>query len=315
MTDFKPGVQAWTEDQYHADLCPEPALSSSLARTMINETPLHAWVSSPRLNPDFEPEDNTAFDIGKAAHKLYLGKGSKLKIITAKAYNTNAAKADRDEAYKAGLIPLLRHQFDDVKDMVDAGRFQLQRHSIGDPFINAKPEDCEVCLAWEADGVLNRCMIDRIDHDNRIIYDFKTTGLTANPDRLDRIASDRGYEVQDAHYIDGVKSIFGGDWRFLFVFQEKKYPFLLSVIEMSPDWIDTGLRMVRRARQMWRWCLDSGVWPGYPSEVCMLSAPTWKDNQWYERELREANVQQSIKRDVLALSMKFQAPLNSEGAK
>lgn len=307
---FNFGVQNWTEDEYHRDPCPEPALSSSLAKTIINETPLHAWVSSPRLDPDFERTEKAEFDIGNGAHKLYLGKGSDLAIIPAKAFNTNAAKAARDQAYAEGLTPLLTHQFDKVKDMVDAGRFQLQRHECGDPFVDADPDDVEVCIAWEQDGVINRAMLDRIDRKKRIIWDLKTSGVSANPDRLDRVVSDRGYDISNAHYTDGAREVFGGDWTMRFVFQEKTYPYLLSIIDLHPEWIDTARRKVKRARHVWRYCLDSGVWPGYPSKVCTLEAPAYHDAKWYAREVQEDDVKRKTGADVLRLGMEFQAPLN-----
>ncbi len=97
---FKPGLQDWTPDQYHADPCPTPALSSSLARTLLDKTPLHAWAQSPRLDDEYVRVEKTVFDVGSAVHKLYLGKGSDLKIINASAFNTKIAKEERNQAYE-----------------------------------------------------------------------------------------------------------------------------------------------------------------------------------------------------------------------
>jgi len=312
MTDaFKPGLQDWTPDQYHADPCPAPALSSSLARTILTSTPLHAWAQSPRLDDEYVRVEKTVFDVGSAVHKLYLGKGSKLKIINADAFNTKIAKTERDQAYSDGLTPLLKRQFADVQDMVAAGRFQLQKNETGDPFEQVDRANAEACFAWQSDGIWNRCMCDLIDQPNRIVWDLKTTGLTANPETLSRIVDGRGYDVQAAHYLDGLHSClpdYGGGWKFRFVIQEKFYPFLLSVVELSDEWIDTARRKLKRAREVWRWCLESGVWPGYPGVICHLDQPTYSEGQWFEREIREDGVRQKTGLDVLALAMRWQAP-------
>lgn len=60
---------------YHADPCKTPSLSASLADTILSGTPRHAWLESPRLNPDHEPVEKRAFDIGSAAHEVLLGNG------------------------------------------------------------------------------------------------------------------------------------------------------------------------------------------------------------------------------------------------
>ena len=49
------GVHQIDGGAYHLDPCPEASLSSTLAKTMLAQSPLHAWTASPRLNPDWEP--------------------------------------------------------------------------------------------------------------------------------------------------------------------------------------------------------------------------------------------------------------------
>ena len=51
----EPGVYSLPDDAYHADPCPGPSLSSSVAKLMLDRSPLHAWHAHPRLNPNFEP--------------------------------------------------------------------------------------------------------------------------------------------------------------------------------------------------------------------------------------------------------------------
>ena len=42
-------------EAYHADPAPEPSLSSSVAKILVNLSPAHARIAHPRLNPDYRP--------------------------------------------------------------------------------------------------------------------------------------------------------------------------------------------------------------------------------------------------------------------
>jgi hypothetical protein len=64
------GLHRFAPEEYHRDPAPAPSLSSTLARVLLNQSPLHAWTASPRLNPMWEPKDSATFDIGRAASGL-----------------------------------------------------------------------------------------------------------------------------------------------------------------------------------------------------------------------------------------------------
>src|SRR5258708_191113 len=66
---------------YHADCSPEPSLTQSIAKILLNYSPAHARHAHPRLNPDHEPDDSTKYDIGNIAHRLILGLGRELEIV------------------------------------------------------------------------------------------------------------------------------------------------------------------------------------------------------------------------------------------
>jgi hypothetical protein len=85
---------------YHADPCPKPSLSCSLAKIIWKESSLHAWEAHPKLNPDYEPTNKRIFDLGSASHAVLLERGeSKLVVIDADSYRTNKSKHERNEAY------------------------------------------------------------------------------------------------------------------------------------------------------------------------------------------------------------------------
>ena len=66
----RPGIYELSAEEYHADPCPTPSLSSSIARTLLASSPHHAWWEHPRFNPGRVREEDEKFDLGTAAHAL-----------------------------------------------------------------------------------------------------------------------------------------------------------------------------------------------------------------------------------------------------
>lgn len=312
----EPGVYAeLTADQYHADPCPEPSLSASVAKVLYDRTPLHAWAMSPRLNPllaEDEETTNEAFEIGSAAHAALAGKGRNVAVLPFVDFRTKDAKAAKAEALASGCIVLTQPQFDRVALMVEAARVQLRSHAIGDVFVLNQTEVVHVA---EVDGVWCRAMADCIVEGKRgggVIYDFKTTAASAAPEAFTRTAVNMGYDVQAAHYLETVEAARGGRWRFRFIVQEKKDPWALSVVELAPGWLDTAKRKTARARALWRTCLDrfgDRPWPGYSAEIAVLDAPAWAEGRVYDREAVEETYRQQHGRDVLDAANAWQAPV------
>ena len=108
MTITEPGLYQMPLTDYIADPAPEPSLSSSLAHTLITQTPIHAFMRHPRLNPGAPREESNKMDIGTIAHGLLLeGDESRIVLIEAEDWRTKEAKEQRDQAYADGKVPLL----------------------------------------------------------------------------------------------------------------------------------------------------------------------------------------------------------------
>ena len=55
---------------------------------------------------------------------------------------------------------------------------------------------------------------------------------------------------------------------------EKTEPYLVSVVALDVEAINIGRQLNDRAKRIYRECLESGVWPGYPSAE-LISLPMW----------------------------------------
>lgn len=296
---------------YHADMLREvPTLSSTLARLIIARSPLHAWAAHPRLNPDWQPVERKTFDIGTAAHKAVLGIGPDIVAIPDDllaangAASTKAAKAFIAEAREAGQVPLKPLEVQLIDEMATRARELLDQAGVG----ALDPERSELTALAEIDGVWCRSMIDNAPLDPaHPLYDFKTT-TDANPEACMRAVINYGYDMQAAHYVATWKAATGEDRSFRFIFQEKEPPFELSVIELDEEAMQMAGRKLKRARELWRQCLESGRWPGYPRGVHRLSLPAWFHERWLDRETQEAAHKARTGRDVFD-ALAWQAPI------
>src|SRR5712675_710479 len=105
---MKPGIYYDISDEiYQTDCCDAPSLSSSIAKILVNDTPLHAWMAHPKLNPAFEREEKEIFDLGTVAHALLLQGEHIAEIIGAPDWRTKDAQMLRDDARSRGKIPIL----------------------------------------------------------------------------------------------------------------------------------------------------------------------------------------------------------------
>ena len=295
---MEPGIyHDLDESVYHADPCAAPSLSAGIIKTLLNDSPHHAWYAHPRLNPDFEREEKSTYDFGTVAHQVILGDTKKYEIISPNDYpakngnipigwTNDAIREKRDSVYAAGKTPLLPREFNEINRMASAAKTQLADHECNDAFIDGKSE---VTLIWQESGVWCRCRIDYISANGKNFYDFKTTDQSANPERASRMIFNLGYDITSAFYKRGIRKVLGiENPNYRFVVQEKEKPYRLSVCALDPMADAIADRKIDAAIALWGECLKTGVWPGYPKRIAYVAMPGYLETAWLERENRES---------------------------
>ena len=278
----KSGVYELPAEDYHADPCPEPSLSASIAWTLIDRSPLHAWTKHPRLNPDFEPVVKAVFDLGSAAHNMVLRQDSwreEIEIIDKPDWRTKDAREARDEAHAAGRHPVLREQYENLDRMVGV----LERHpQARRAFTAGKPEQS---LFWQDPdtGIWMRCRPDYEPSKPTAPWpDFKTT-QEGRPDRWDRrFTLDHGGVMRAAFYEEGIRRCYGVESPTLYyVVQEIAAPYAVTVrvVDSDSELMKIGRAMLRKAIVFWAESLKTGQWPCYEL-TGILALPHWAENQW-----------------------------------
>lgn len=276
----KPGTYLLSATEYHADPCPWPSLSRSVAEAFVHRSPLHAWWQHPRLNPDYAESESNRTSLGALCHTLLLGEGRGVAVYEGKDWRSNAAQEFKAAALEAGETPVTTPQYEQAERIVRAAKRQL-----GD----LGTLTSELCwVSKELEGLWLRCMTDLASPDGTVVYDYKTTSTAADP-RVSarRQAANLGYDFQQAFYervMAGVKPDLAGRITFRFIFQEIDAPYALSVLELSEADVAVARRQVDYAVTRWFECLDRDEWPGYGADPVRVALPEWRIRDWLERE-------------------------------
>ena len=273
-------IQSISAEAYHADPAPQPSLSSSVAQILLTQSPRHAWLAHPKLNPNYVAEEDSRFDLGSAAHAMLLeGDDSGIVWVDADDWRTKAAKEHRDAARAAGVLPLLIKYQPILQAMVAEAQTYVASSELGDILSTGAAEQT---LMWEENGTHCRARLDLLSADRRVILDYKSTENAA-PDAFIRQIGRMQYDVQAEFYCRGVRSE-GGDPTFVFLAQEITPPFACSLVGLSNAYREIGQSKCERAIRLWAHCLATNEWPGYSNRVAYAEPPAYMLNELAPKE-------------------------------
>lgn len=287
----KPGLYYDMSSQdYFDDPCPIPSLTQSIAKILLERSPLHAWHAHARLNPDFERDDATKYDVGNIAHKLTIGRGKELVVLREfEDWRTRASQEARRAAAAEHKLAVLGKHYARAERMVTASREQLALHRGLEDLFHEGHGHGEVCLAWQENGIWFRQLVDWLDLGGSTFVDLKTTDMSAAPHGLGRMMVNAGWPIQAAMAERGLNALLGpARRRFLFVVQEAdEKPYALNVVEMSEAALTMGRKMLDVAVTIWTECTLTGIWPSYPREIIVPEYPGYFEAAWLDREQTE----------------------------
>ncbi|MBB3313675.1 hypothetical protein FHT78_005469 [Rhizobium sp. BK196] len=307
-TATEQGLYRMTEKAYHADPCPTPSLSRSIAEKLILESPLHARAAHPKMTKQEEAEEKNdrKREIGSAGHAMLLQQSTEIAVIDHDDFKTKVAKDERTKAQKRGAIPLLTADYEQTVAMVEKARATLAQHdhpairALASPDAEAVRMN-EVTAVWKdrCGDLWARARMDRISitGDRLTIIDYKTTELSVEPDAVARAIYNNNYHFQDAFYRRAVRALFPEIDRhelkldFLFILQEQEPPFEITVARVDAAGRVIGEKMVSDAFLLWRKCMSENWWPGYPGGIVEAEMPAYIDTRWTARELEHPYLQ------------------------
>lgn len=271
---------------YHADPAPAPSLRSSIAKTLIDRSPAHAWIEHPKLNPEWRSTDPTKYDVGNIAHAMMLGRGKEIVAIEFNDWRTKEAKDVRADAAKQGKLAVLKKDYLLAAEMVDTARGRLDASQFDTAF---RDGDGEVVGIWQEGDLWFRFMADWICNPG-LIYDFKTTGLSVAPHNIGKVMAGAGWDVQAAFIERGLDVLDPGNRGrrcFRFVAMEDKPPYAMIICQLPEAVMTMGRKKLAHAVKVWAECVRTDKWPAYPLALVYPEYPGWAESQWLERETAE----------------------------
>lgn len=275
MIERKGLVLGLSETEYHA---PKDELSSTGAK-LILESPAkfkHQVLDGNRVHRD-------AYDLGTAVHTKVLGTGAQPVtcppelLASNGAMTTKAAREWKAEQQAVGRPVLSGADLAQADGMTEA----VLAHPVARKLFE-RAGNAEVSVFDERTGVKRRCRFDWLPDDGGIAVDLKTT-LDASKAGFSKSAAKFGYHVQRGFYLDILKNATGREVDMLFVAVEKEPPYLVAVHQFEPEFADMGEMEALEALDIYRRCMASGEWPGYPEEINMLTPPMWSIYEYTDR--------------------------------
>ena len=269
------GIYTMSHAEYHDDPCDVPSLSCSIAKILLNQTPAHARLAHPRLNPDYEGgEEASRLDIGTACHALLLEGIDSVAVCDFPDWRTKASQEARDVARLEGKIPLLAKQYATVQRMAESASLAL----ADCPDIHEatwSTGKAEQTIIWDEGDTVCRARPDWLANDHGLIIDYKTTELPS-PKAWMRAMVGLGYDVQDEFYRRSVKSLTGVEPEFVFMVQSTSAPYLCFFVSLSATRREIARIKVDKALAIWRTCMKADKWPGWPSGIMEAEATAWE---------------------------------------
>lgn len=295
-----------TTAEYLSDPAPEPSLSSSIAKIMLDRSPAHARLAHPRLGGQ-RNESTPEQDMGTLVHRLVLGKGADVHPVPAGDWRTKAARDERAAAKAAGKIAVLDRMAKEagiaaleicaqfpalgvsldgdseagilwqeevaVPRLVEAVRRDPVLHAAAVAVTGMEPTWTESPAIW------CRAMLDHVTfRDGRLhVYDLKTI-YSAHPDDCTRSALKFGYDIQQAAYTRAAELAwpeYAGRVVFSFLFCEVEPPYSVTVAQLDATMRERGRRRWAEAVETWSRCLHTDTWPSYTREPVTLQSPGW----------------------------------------
>lgn len=287
---YVPGFFAEVPTQhYHDDtLCEGVTLNQTVGKEIVDSCPAKARFKHPRLNPEANSADTTrAMDRGSVAHTLLLGRGKAFDVIPFDSRRSKDAKTAVAAAEAGGRIAITVDEYQRAAAMVTEARAQLvtiDRYAFDSDYGYS-----ELCiLAQDPVGPMTRALVDWYGDrhpDGLTLWDYKTLEGSANPLTLRWHMTRQGWAFQaawQARILHWLKPELQP--RFRFLAQETSPPFLCSVVEPDPGAMVIAHKMVAAAIGIWQRCMETGIWPGYPTESRAIGVTPGTEAAWVERE-------------------------------
>lgn len=260
------------------------ASASGLKQVLRSPAHFRHWVRNPE-----DDKESPALTFGRALHMAILQpdvfirtyavvEANAPKYPTSAQWNAKKSSPESDaakawwrewEVNNAGRIRLSLADYDRARFMADSAR----AHPVAAGLIVGG--DREITFRWE-DPVTNLKCQARADlyAAGEFLMDIKTC-RDASSEAFARAVASYLYDVQEAHYVEGIRA--NGDairW-FVFLAIESEAPYACNPCFLDAKANERGWALRQRAITRQAQCLQAGRWPAYGDGLTEIHLPTW----------------------------------------
>lgn len=312
-----------SDEEYYAGIGDEPMLSYSTAKTLVFQSPRHAYTAHPKLGGKSRKQTSaqakgSTFDalltggrivqLGPVKCSACKGKGGKPGSPCQRcngrgeylptSLQSNEAKAQWAAIERTGATPILPHKYAEAQSMVD----DIRDHMTELGCLPSDSAKTQVTILWEektSTGHIVQCCgrLDWWDDGIARIYDLKKID-SAHPDRCRQQIERYGYNIQAVAYKRGVEANFPelvGRVDFVNLMCEiEEPPFICTPIRPSGSQLVLGERWWKRAIDRWYECTQSGKWPAYAMGIMNQDASEWALKRDIEAEMAKDESEDAI---------------------
>lgn len=224
-------------------------------------------------------EETEALLFGSVFHCLALEPGEFGKRYAVKQFNgsTKAGKEEAATAKAAGLELVSARIYGAALAMAES----VWNHPLIGQIMTAVDKRTETSIYWSetVDGTEIPCkarldMLATVPGFGLVAVDLKSTD-DASPEGLSRSVLKWGYHRQAVWYRRALRAVGMDSSVFVLVAVEKAAPHLVTAANVSEAAQQVGLEEIKNALGTYATCAESGLWPGYASEIIDLDLPEW----------------------------------------
>lgn len=251
-----------------------PRLSPSIAKIMVNRSPLHAWQAHRLLGGGTGGESTDAQNVGKVLEALVYNQTlDSFAILDFDNYKKKDAQEARDDALAHNKTPILARELE-----VHIAAAVIIKRRLADQGVTFEGGEYQKLIEWTCPLTGANCKGYMDYYETALIWDLKAVA-DASPKKVQRSFVDYGWDIAAAGYVDGVETLFPelvGRVKIVFPFAETDPPYAVHLYEPAAMMRELGGSKWHRAKQVWSECIETGVWPGYFSGVGKISPTPWQ---------------------------------------
>lgn len=287
MNEKKKKETQFYEEMSNAEYRQREGLASTDIKRMMKSMALWKFLKD---NPE-ENTDTPSLKFGRAYHKFCLEPYDFENEFVVSPKIDRRTKEGK-EAYEAFVKEA------EGKEVIDQEMYdqltKMREVLYATPYVKKLlAGEHEKSMFWvdKKTGIKCKCRADSfgVFGNINVIVDLKTVS-DAETTAFMRDAMKFGYDIQAAHYLEGIQTVTGKEYKFVFVAQEKSAPYLCNVLEADEFFIRNGYEVRDELLKTYLKCLELNEYPaymGFASEKKVaneLTVPAWIRNAMGEEQ-------------------------------